>query len=58
MRIFKKMKYLYSLLTKKYVPTPLPRYGPDLENFIPLEYFEKVGSIKESYDKEERDEHL
>lgn len=50
--IFKKMKYLYSVLTKKYIPTPLPRYGPDPETFITSE------TIKEFYDKEESDEHL
>ena len=52
------MKYLYSVLNKKYVPTPLPRYGPDLETFITSEYLNKVEAIKESYDKEESDEHL
>ena len=52
MRIFKKMKYLYSVLNKKYVPIPLPRYGQDLETFITSEI------IKEFYDKEESHEHL
>ena len=39
MSIFKKReKDFYSVLNDKYVPTPLPRYGMGLENFVTSEY--------------------
>lgn len=51
----KKEKDFYSVLNEKYVPTPLPRYGMGLENFVTSDYpMNKKEVVKESYDEVEK----
>lgn len=56
MSIFKKReKDFYSVLNDKYVPTPLPRYGMGLENFVTSEYpMNKKEVVKERYEGVEK----
>lgn len=56
MSIFKKKeKDFYSVLNDKYVPTPLPRYGMGLENFVTSEYpMNKTEVVQERYEGVEK----